>query len=228
MKDKVNFDDFAQNYNELLRESTSFFSKSEKYFAEYKVSILKKEIDVSIKNLLEYGCGIGRNLEYLQMGFPNSEIHATDISLASLDIVAASNSEIKIIKVDDLDKKKDFYDCIFVAGVFHHIHPNERRKAMLELREILKPGGSLFIFEHNPFNPITRKIVNNCIYDEDAILLNPKELKLMVQLAGFEFIKQKYCLFIPPRFKLLSKIEYFFSQVPLGGQYWIHAKKGKF
>ena len=42
---------------------------------------------------------------------------------------------------------------------------------------MLKNDGQLIIFEHNPLNPITRKIVKECEYDEDAILLTPKKNK---------------------------------------------------
>ena len=39
---------------------------------------------------------------------------------------------------------------------------------------MLSEKGNIFITEHNPYNPVTRKIVSECAYDKDAILLkNP-------------------------------------------------------
>ena len=36
---------------------------------------------------------------------------------------------------------------------------------MKTLFQRLVPGGIIVIFERNPFNPVTRKIVNTCPYD---------------------------------------------------------------
>lgn len=63
---KVNFDKYTDNYNELLRENTGFFS-TEEYFAKYKVDLVRNRIGVSPKRVLEYGCGIGRNIGYLKL-----------------------------------------------------------------------------------------------------------------------------------------------------------------
>ncbi len=57
----------------------------------------------------------------------------------------------------------------------------------------------MIIFEHNPYNPITRFMVNTCEFDKDAVLLTRKELIKIFINNGFSLIKGKYCLFFPPR-----------------------------
>ena len=81
--------------------------------------------------------------------------------------------------------------------------------------------GKAFVFEHNPYNPVTRRIVNNCPYDADAVLLKPAELRGLFDSAGMKVHSKEYCLFIPPRFAALAGLEKYLGWLPLGGQYWV-------
>lgn len=224
-KNKVNFDDYIENYNTLLRESTNFFSESEVYFAKYKVDILSRESPHPVKRLLEYGCGIGRNIPFLRAAFPGAIISGSDISEASLEIASKENPGVEFFKEGSKCDEDNLYEVIFVAGVFHHIPLKERADVMKVLFGRLAPGGILMIFEHNPFNPITKKIVNNCPYDEDAVLLRPSELKDLLRGAGFYSFARSYCLFFPPSLSVLLSLESKLGWLPLGGQYWIKATR---
>lgn len=222
-KQKVDFDEYTDKYNQLLREGTGFFSESEAYFAKYKIDILRREIPGSPRRVLEYGCGIGRNIPFLKDAFPGAEISGSDISDASLKIARAENPDINFY-IDKADFYVDEpYDVIFVAGVFHHIPVVERAAVMSALYQRLRSGGVIVIFEHNPFNPVTRRIVNNCPYDRDAVLLRPSELKLRLVNALFSVQGGAYCLFVPPSLPLLLPLENILGWLPLGGQYWVKA-----
>ena len=118
---KVDFDDYTENYNSLLRESTGFFSESEAYFAKYKVDILRREVPVGVKRLLEYGCGIGRNIPFLRAAFPEATITGSDISEASLEIARKENPGVEFFLEHADTDVADLYEVIFIAGVFHHI-----------------------------------------------------------------------------------------------------------
>lgn len=227
MTNQVNFDDYTQNYNQLLREGTGFFSSNEEYFAKYKVDLIRKRINSPVYRLLEYGCGIGRNIPFLQEAFPSATIFGSDISGASLEIARQENINIEFLQENEHLEFTESFDLIFVAGVFHHIPVVQREQVIRTLYNRLSPGGQLFIFEHNPFNPITRRIVNNCPYDEDAILIKPSELTMMLREAEFIIDSKAYCLFVPPALSILSQIENKLGWLPLGGQYWVHASRKK-
>ena len=222
---KVNFDNYVNEYNELLRKDTNFFSNDEKYFAEYKINILKNQSYKNPKKILEFGCGIGRNIKYLSDAFPNSKIFGSDVSSASLDMAQMENPSTYFFLEEGIQSQVGSYDLIFVAGVFHHIPVLERPMAMKSIFDRLENNGEIFIFEHNPYNPITRRIVNNCPFDVDAILIKKLELIDLLVDAGFIVQNQAYCLFIPPILKRISLVERFISWLPLGGQYWVKAKK---
>lgn len=222
-KPKVDFDQYTQNYNELLREGTKFFSKNEAYFAEYKVKIARREFSSEPKHVLEYGCGIGRNIPYLRAAFPGATISGSDISAASLEIARQENPGIDFFMENPDVVGSTLYDLIFVAGVFHHIPVEQRLQAMASLHKRLAPGGAVIVFEHNPFNPVTRRIVNDCPFDLDAVLLRPAELKKLYAAAGLHVEGHAYCLFVPPSLSFLLPLEEKLAKLPLGGQYWVKA-----
>lgn len=225
MSNKVDFDDYVEKYNQLLKERTGFFSSREEYFARYKVDLVRKQIHLIPNRILEFGCGIGRNIPFLQRAFPNSVIMGSDISEASLEIARRDNKGVEFFREGENFESKSPFDLIFVAGVFHHISIAERRDVAKILFNRLSPGGLLFVFEHNPFNPITQRIVNNCPYDEDAVLLVPSELQRILTEAAMIVECKAYCLFVPPRLSALSWLETIFGWLPLGGQYWIQSRR---
>jgi len=224
MKKPVNFDEFTENYNLLLNDSTKFFSSSEQYFAQYKVDEVKRNLASTPATILEYGCGIGRNIDYLKAAYPDALIEGSDISEASLELARQLNPGINFFNEENNSDQSKTYDLIFIAGVFHHIPPLMRDNIISNLKQRLSSVGSIFIFEHNPYNPVTKNIVDNCPYDEDAILLKPTELKSRLKNASFTIINTGYCLFVPPRLKFLIFLERYLGWLPLGGQYWVHAR----
>ena len=217
----VDFDKFTDNYNALLHQQTNFFASSEAYFAQYKVDIVCEQVGSPVARILEYGCGIGRNISFLQKAFPGAEIVGTDISAASIDMAAKENPGVKFyVEGDAAAPALGQFDLIFIAGVFHHIPPSERLGAAKNVLARLAPGGEVFIFEHNPYNPVTRHLVNTCPYDEGVVLLTPPQLRALLTQAGFAVQKRSYCLFIPARLKKLVALERWLQWLPMGGQYW--------
>ena len=225
MNRRVDFDDFTENYNQLLHEKTRFFSSGEEYFARYKVDLVREHVSSPVSRLLEYGCGIGRNISFLQKAFPNANIVGSDVSGASLEVARRLHAGVEFVQENENADSIGQFDVIFVAGVFHHVPIEQRVDVARVLSKRLLPGGSLFVFEHNPFNPITRHIVNNCPYDEDAVLVKPSELQTILRQAALSVERKAYCLFVPPRLSLLAQLEKRFSWLPLGGQYWLEARR---
>lgn len=222
---EVNFDDFTKNYNDLLRQGTQFFTQDETYFAQYKVQLARSIINSEPTRILEYGCGIGRNMSFLRQYFKSAEICGSDISTKSLDVAKAENPGIYFWQEGDEISERSGFDLIFVAGVFHHIPPNERTDAVKKIHSRLNNGGSVVVFEHNPYNPVTQRLVNNCPYDKDAVLLAPREVRTHLEKAGLCVVKHAYALFVPPSLKMFSRLENRLGWLPLGGQYWVHAIK---
>jgi trans-aconitate methyltransferase len=225
MAEKINFDDYVEQYNKLLQEGTSFFSKDDAYFAKYKVDLMKSRVTGRVSRILEYGCGIGRNFPFLKDAFPEATLVGTDISQASLDFARSNQPDVEFfLETADFASQGEF-DLIFVACVFHHVPVTDRPNVTQKLYKHLRPSGNLFIFEHNPYNPVTRRIVSQCAYDEDAELLTMREMKRCLMQAGFKDPRSEYCLFFPPGMAMLAKHESLLRWLPLGGQYFVHVTR---
>lgn len=223
MSTEVKFDKYAEDYQKLIGEQLSFFDSNNDYFAEYKIDIIKKYIDGAPKKILEYGCGIGRNLKYLSRHFEHSSIYACDISQRSLEIAKDDNPSVKFFLLDH-DTITEKFDLILVALVFHHIGPGLRKNVIRDIGNLLAEGGNLFIFEHNPYNPVTRHLVNTCIFDDDAVLLKKRELVKLLTEANLSIDAWRYTLFFPSFLRILRFLEPILGYLPFGGQYFVKAK----
>lgn len=221
---KVDFDEYAEKYNEILEGQLAFFDKGNDYFSEYKVSLVKKLSGRTPSSILEYGCGIGRNLKFFKKYFPESKLYACDVSEKSLDVAQKNNAEVSFFKVGD-EPEEEGFDLIFVAGVFHHLSIKERRGVTDHISSLLNNDGCIYVFEHNPYNPLTRRLVSTCSFDEDAILLRPSELRRLLQASGMTVSPAEYTLFFPSFLKYLRPFEGGLSKLPLGGQYFVTGKR---
>ena len=109
-----------------------------------------------------------------------------------------------------------------MAGVFHHVPVSQRLTVLRRLAGLLAPGGLLFVFEHNPFNPVTRRMVATCPFDEDAELITLNEMKQLVTISGeLKVTATNYCLFFPQFLSFLRPLEKFLNWIPGGGQYFV-------
>ncbi len=225
-KAKVDFNKYAGDYESILDKDLNVFGEEIGYFAEYKVKIVSETSEAN-RNILEFGCGIGLNLRFFKKYFPRSEINGCDISQKSIDIACQKYKDVKFFIIDDntIKERKGKYDLIFVSCVFHHIAPDLRRHSINQIRDLLKDGGELYIFEHNPYNPVTQKIVRECVWDEDAILLNRRETINLMESRGFKIRIKKYSLFFPASLSFLRPLEKFLGSIPLGGQYFVKGIK---
>ena len=63
---------------------------------------------------------------------------------------------------------------------------------------MLKPGGRIYVFEHNPRNPLVRYVIARTPIDENAILLDAKEVRHgLLDTARYE-LETDYLMFMPP------------------------------
>lgn len=230
MSNEYNFNEVAKNYREILNNNLGIVGKKSAYYSEFKVKKSMELIDNTLpKRILDFGCGDGMGELFLRKHFSSSEIIGVDISDESLKIARArkiKRCEFRLF-TKNIPVEVNSIDFTFVACVLHHIDPQELSKIIKELINVTKPGGELHIYEHNPFNPVTRYLVNTCIFDQGAKLLCAKDLGSIIRNIGNYSFEAEYLLFFP-RWRLLSplfKYEKWLKKVPLGGQYVLRLKK---
>jgi SAM-dependent methyltransferase len=228
--DKENsFDMYSDNYSKLVDKSISLSGEESSFFVKLKVSLLKslmgKKHQDELK-ILDFGCGTGRFSKFIISDFPNSSYCGIDTSEKSIKVAKESYPHTNFLTMESLPQlEENKYDLVFAACVFHHIPQKEQNDILVAVKNSLKPGGLFVMFEHNPYNPLTLKVVNDCPFDKDAVLIKSNKAKSLFAKSGFSRNKVKYYFFFPKFLSFLRPLEKYFSKVPLGAQYLIEGYK---
>lgn len=226
-----NFDVFAETYREAHTQNIKFISGTDSYyFAEYKVKELRQFEENKSLSVLDLGCGDGITEIFFEKYFPQFKIQGIDVSGKSIEEAQKrqiSNTSFQIYDGHTIPYENESFDIVFVAGVLHHIDAADHQKVVDEIFRVLKPGGRLYLFEHNPLNPLTRHLVNTCEFDEGVTLLYSKECKKLLNNSGFRIKHLTYTIFFPRKrfFKLMILMEKYLRSIPFGGQYYFRAVK---
>tara|TARA_R110002020_G_scaffold47937_2_gene137024 strand:+ start:83587 stop:84354 length:768 start_codon:yes stop_codon:yes gene_type:complete len=218
------FDKYAEDYSANLGKSTQIFGEEIDFFAEYKVRDLNEFI---LKNnrkkdlILDFGSGIGNSIPWFRKYFPESKLICSDVSSKSLEYSEKRypGKENYLLIEDRFDLAENSIDIIFATCVFHHIPEDEHMYWLGEMKRVLKEDGVLCVFEHNPLNPLTRRTVNQCPFDENAVLISKNDFVQKLQNAGYNKIEYSYRLFFPNQLASLRPLEKYMKRFFLGAQY---------
>ncbi|HEY8520170.1 MAG TPA: class I SAM-dependent methyltransferase [Gammaproteobacteria bacterium] len=232
--DEAEFDKFAAEYREIHAANIRLSGEDPEYFAEYKVVDVRGELAARGKAdgplaVLDFGAGIGYSVPFFRRHLPRAELTCLDVSRKSLAIGTARHGAHAAFRHFDgrtIPFEDDHFDVVHASCVFHHI-PHERHVALLgEIRRVLRPGGLLLVFEHNPLNPLTRHAVSTCAFDENAELIGAREMRRRALRAGFDRAHVRYRIFFPRLLAALRTLEPYLTWLPLGAQYYVCAEKG--
>ena len=220
-------EDYSKKYNKLLKKNLALYGNDISYYSEHKSIIIHKYVFRKPCNILDYGCGIGRNIPFLHIYFPNAKVSGCDIDEEGIRCAKKSNinSDFFLLNGHHIEKNRAKFDLILSSNVFHHIRVQDRVYFLLIIKHLLQPGGEIFIFEHNPHNPLTVHAVNTCPFDKGAVLLKSREMCALLSQIGFKKIRKRYTLYFPSRLRFLQPLESLFSFIPFGGQYFVHSVK---
>jgi SAM-dependent methyltransferase len=222
---KPEFDQYAEKYDRVLGDAIPESLNEDGYFAEYKIALMANLLKGSEPlNILDFGCGAGRSLPYLDKYFPNAELWGYDVSPSSLKVAKDRVPRAKLFS-DWPTVSSVHFDAIIAANVFHHIPPEERELALTQCWQALAQNGQMFLFEHNPLNPLTRWVFERCAFDVDAEMLNLKSALALSMQAGFTSERHAYTLFFPRPLAFLRGLEPLLKHIPLGAQYYVQMVK---
>lgn len=226
------FDSVAENYEALHSENVRASGYSTSHFAEYKIKEIaaylaeQGKVDQPLA-VLNFGCGIGNTEEFLRRHLPAATIYGADVSQKSIDYARARHRDLPQVHFSFYDGRTlpwNFpFDVIFIANVLHHVPRAEHVPMLKLLRSSLAPAGDLFLFEHNPWNPITVRAVKTCGFDQGAVLLSPSYAQEIFMEAAFRRCTRRFTLFFPKALAILTPLEKYLRKVPLGAQYYVIA-----
>jgi SAM-dependent methyltransferase len=220
------FDRFSQDYDSRLSDSIKGLASVDNAL-ESKVRVLQRvmgeELDRGDRRILDFGCGTGLLTAVLRQ-FP-SQVTGVDVSVDSLRHSVCTQGGFVAFDGLKLPFGEGSFNLAIASCVFHHIDPAVRQQVLEDIYRILAPGGILFVIEHNPYNPVTRYVVNRCEFDQDAQLLTMKSMASLLRASGFREYSMGYYYLVPPLGKTRSRIDSWFSGVPLGAQYYCAFQK---
>ncbi len=100
-------------------------------------------------DFLEIGCGNGEVAKYIARNYIGdviaTDIDADQIAIAKKDFGNISNLSFKVADAVALPFDDESFDLVISFGVLHHI--KDWRKALSEIKRVLKPGGYLVYAE---------------------------------------------------------------------------------
>jgi SAM-dependent methyltransferase len=229
--DEAEFDKFADEYRSMHAANIRLSGEDPEYFAEYKVVDIAAELErdnVVARRALDFGAGVGYSVPFFARHLPTTRVTCIDVSRKSLGVGAACHgAAAEFVHFDgrSIPYADGTFDVALASCVFHHIPHEEHVRLLAEIRRVLAPGARLFVFEHNPFNPLTRHAVNTCEFDEHAKLVPARTMRRRARDAGFASADIRYRIFFPHALRRLRPLEAKLTWLPAGAQYYVAARK---
>ena len=94
--------------------------------------------------ILDFGCGVGRQLLHFTRYFSNPDYYACDIDDTSIDFIAKFYPNVKSYTSSfhpPLNYEDNFFDMIYSVSIFSHLCLEDQQIWLAELARITKPGG---------------------------------------------------------------------------------------
>lgn len=218
------FDAYSQSYDAAVNSSIAFSGLTVDFFTRVKVDYFVDLIEslrppAADAEVIDIGCGVANSHPLLAGRI--GKLAGVDVSGACLARAADQNPANEYKEYDGLNLPYPpaSFDVASAVCVFHHIPIAARAKLLKDIRRVLRPRGVFAMFEHNPLNPLTRHVVNNCEFDKGAILLRRHEAEALFREAGFSDICTRFILAVPTKSPKLRRIDGLFARLPLGAQY---------
>jgi SAM-dependent methyltransferase len=223
------FDRVGDRYEELVEQSIGFCGREHDFYLEAKAHALLDLVRRRLGNpadvrVLDVGCGVGGMHRHLRAF---GELEGADPSEAMIDAARVANPDVRyhVAPGERLPLSDGAVDLTLAVAVLHHVEPEARTRLLRELARVTRPGGLCVVFEHNPLNPLTRLAVARCEFDEDAVLLGPREAERRMRAAALQPTERRYILFFPWRGRAWQRAEAALRRVPLGAQYYVAASR---
>lgn len=225
------FDEHARNYSEEIDKTLVKYGAKHDFFTEHKAWLIARLLgdrgrDSLRMDLLDVGCGIGAIHPYIEADFRS--ITGVDTSSESIDVARSMNPghAYHVYNGERLPFESQSFDLTMAICVFHHIPTAQWATVAGEMMRILRSGGLALVIEHNPFNPVTQRIVRTCELDKDAVLLRPGATRDLFRKADARAITTRTVLSVPPVSPWLRSMDMMCGRLPLGAQYFMIAEKG--
>lgn len=225
----MDFNETKETYRDTIEQTIAFAGKDLDFFTKVKADYLRKIVkaelpEIDKPRILDVGCGHG----YIHSDLRSFGYQVVGVEVAEdvLPLAREANPDVTYLEYDGttLPFEGNSFDVTLTICVMHHVPPEQWPDFSREMRRVLRPGGIAVIFEHNPFNPLTRYVVASNEIDDDAVLLSARTLRGLLRDAGFSSVKSRNILFTPFANPVFRAIDENLGRCPCGAQYYAIGK----
>lgn len=213
----------ASTYSNIIDNAVAFTGQDHDFFIRAKADLLAEMLQAEglagRARLLDVGCGVGLFEKFLapHVGL----IEGVDVSVPSLEQARRANPGVRYTQYDGerLPFESASFDLGFAVCVLHHVPPPKWLTFMAEMRRVVMPDRLVVVMEHNPNNPLTRRLVDRCPLDSDAVLLSAARSRELFIDAGLINVRSRFFLFTPFANPIARWVERGLGWLPFGAQY---------
>lgn len=164
----AHFDEIAEEYDDSIPVHVM------EHLTERRVALAESVMPGG--SVLDVGCGTGRFLDALPTRY---ECTGIDVSAGMLDYARKKGLKVERASSNDLPFDDDSFDLVATFAVLHHlIDPNMVRASLREMVRVVRPGGALIVWDHNPLNPYWHSLMARSPQDQGDECLVPAKLIL--------------------------------------------------
>lgn len=219
------FDHHVSTYDEKLQRALVIPGTDAGWFARLKAGHMIRTAaqcwgTLTGLRMLDVGCGTGVILAAMQ----SLGVHfaGTDPSEKMLEVARANapHADLRVMLPNGkIPFAPESFDLAYAVCVLHHVPLGERLAFVNGMTRMVRPGGRVAVYEHNPFNPLTRLTVSRCEFDQGVVLSSLRETCALFRAAGLVVEHAPYIGFIPWETRVSPQADSFLAWLPLGAQY---------
>lgn len=197
--------------NELVTKTIDAYDKNTQAYSEQRPLVppvlkrldyfMEKLKEIGGKEVLDVGCGPGRDAQYLSEH--GLIVKAIDLSenLISMAKERVRGVDFRVMDMRRLDFENNRFDGLWINTSFLHIPKEEAKATLEEFVRVLKKDGLIFlgIMAHrNETGVVTTKIADDQMMiatkdfgesDRFFVFYSPSEISEMLEEVGFEIDK---------------------------------------
>ncbi len=107
----------------------------------------------SVRSVLDFGCGCGRELRWMQSALPAASMYGADVRKAATDWCGQNLRGTFLANgiLPPLDLPDDSIDFAYALSVWSHLSEEQGRVWMRELARVVRPDGLILVSTHGAF-----------------------------------------------------------------------------
>ena len=164
---RTHFDEIAADYDESLPAHVTT------HYLDKRARFVRDRVPPP-GQILDVGCGTGRLAARLAgLGY---EVAGLDPSAGMLEVLRKQAPEVRAVQgsATEMPFGDAEFDLSFSIATMHHIaDPVAIRDALAEMVRVVKPGGRILVWDHNPRNPYWPHLMERVPQDIGAERLIP-------------------------------------------------------